>query len=183
MFDGETKSARQDFHRKIFEQYYNYVYAIVFNKLRSIASAEDIEDCIGDIFSDIYIYYSKNEKYDDIKGFVSTISERKAVDMFRRLATKKKHIITFGEEKIKTIPDEASVEEQAEQSEVSRIIMRCISDLGEPDSVIIMQKYYYNRNSKEISEIVSIKPSAVRKRCSRALEKLKKLLNDAGIFG
>jgi len=183
MFNDETRSSKQELHRKIFEQYYNYVYAIVFNKLRSIASQEDIDDCIGDVFSSIYKYYSENEKYDDLKGFVNIISERKSVDMFRRLTIRKNHSITYNEETIKKIPDRIHVEERAENSEISRIILKCISDLGEPDSVIIMQKYYYNRNSNEISEIVSLKPSAVRKRCSRALEKLKKKLDDIGFFG
>lgn len=183
MSDSKSKSSKQDFYRKIFEQYYSYVYAIVFNNLRSIASHEDIEDCVGDIFSDIYIHYTKDEKYDDIKGFVITISERRAIDTFRRLTVKRKHIIASAEEELLKADDISSVEERAENSEIRQMLLKYILELGEPDSLIIMQKYYYNRNSKEISEMISMKPSAVRKRCSRALKKLKELLSDAGFFG
>ena len=35
----------------LFEEYINYVYSIVFNKLRSCGSAEDIEECVSDVFS------------------------------------------------------------------------------------------------------------------------------------
>lgn len=181
--DSRTGSKNQELHRKIFEQYYSYVYAVVFNRLRNIASPEDIDDCVGDIFSDIYIHYAENDKYTDIKGFVSKISNSRAIDVFRRLTVKSKHINFSAEEELLKVPDISSVEEQTEKTEMSRILLKCIQELGEPDSSIIMQKYFYNRNSKKIGEIVSMKPSAVRKRCGRALEKLKKLLNDAGFFG
>ena len=53
-----------------------------------------------------------------------------------------------------------------------------IKSLGEPDSSIIIYKYYYSKSSNEISELLSMKPSAVRMRSSRALKRLKKILSD-----
>ena len=35
------KSSPQKAHRLIFDEYYNYVYTIVFNRLRSYASREE----------------------------------------------------------------------------------------------------------------------------------------------
>ena len=56
-----------------------------------------------------------------------------------------------------------------------------IDSLGEPDSVIIMQKYYFGRSSKEISEIVSLSPAAVRVRCGRAVKRLRKTAEQSGL--
>ena len=43
--------------RAIFDEYLNYVYTIIYNKLRSCGTAEDIEECVGDTFADIYMKY------------------------------------------------------------------------------------------------------------------------------
>ena len=59
-------------------------------------------------------------------------------------------------------------------------LLRLIESLGEPDSDIIIQKYYYNMNSNEIASKHSMSPEAVRMRCSRALKKLKELLTREG---
>ena len=56
-----------------------------------------------------------------------------------------------------------------------------IKELGEPDSTIIIQQYYYNRTAKEIAESISMTSAAVQKRSSRAKQKLKLLLAYAGI--
>ena len=41
----------------LFEEYCNYVYAIVYNRLRGIASREDIEECVSDVFADVFFGY------------------------------------------------------------------------------------------------------------------------------
>ena len=50
-------------YNALFESYCDYVYAIVFNKLRSTASREDIEECVSDIFADIFFGYDLNSSY------------------------------------------------------------------------------------------------------------------------
>jgi RNA polymerase sigma-70 factor (ECF subfamily) len=55
-----------------------------------------------------------------------------------------------------------------------------VEELGEPDSTIIIQKYFFGRSSKEIAEIVQISSDNVRARCSRAVKRLKDVLLAAG---
>jgi RNA polymerase sigma-70 factor (ECF subfamily) len=66
-------------------------------------------------------------------------------------------------------------------AETRSILISKINELGEPDSTIILQKYYYDRSSSEIAEQLSMKASAVRMRAARALDKLKTTLASAGI--
>ena len=56
-----------------------------------------------------------------------------------------------------------------------------IEELGEPDSTIIIQKFYYNRTSTEIAKMLSMNSAAVRMRCTRALKRLKTELTKVGI--
>ena len=72
------------------------------------------------------------------------------------------------------------MEENAERSETRSLLLRLIKSLGEPESTMMIQKYYYNMNSTEIAQNHSMSPAVVRVKCSRALKKLKELLSAEG---
>ena len=181
-YRNTSLESKEQAQRILFSEYFNYVYTIVFSKLRSCASRDDIEECVSDSFADIYIYYDESREWGgDITGFIGTVARRKASDVYRRLTNKK--ISTFsvddGEAKQLEAPD--NTEEIVDKKDMRSKLLHCVELLGEPDSVIIMQKYFFMRNSKEISEIVSMTPEAVRMRCSRALVKLRKKLTEMNI--
>lgn len=163
----------------LFDEYLNYVYAIVYNKLRSCGSREDMEECVGDVFSAVFISYDRNGKFDgDLKGFIGTIASRTAIQMYRKLV---RHSDTvYLEDELNEKADTERVEERTERNAMQRTLLRLIKSLGEPDSDIILQKYYYNMNSNEIADKHSMSPASVRMRCSRALKKLKDLLSAEG---
>ena len=56
------KKSPQTAHRVFFDEYYNYVYTIVFNRLRSAASREDVDECVSDVFSEIFLKYDENQR-------------------------------------------------------------------------------------------------------------------------
>ena len=46
--------------------------------------------------------------------------------------------------------------------------------------VYSQQKFYFNLSSREIAKKLSMSPTAVRMRCSRAIKKLKEILSAEG---
>lgn len=74
-------------HRLLFDEYKNYVYAIVYNRLRSVASWEDIEECVGDVFADVCIGLEHGgSDIRELSGYISVIAKRKAIsDISREL--------------------------------------------------------------------------------------------------
>lgn len=169
-------------HRKLFDEYFNYVYTVVYNKLRSIASREDIDECVSDVFSDVYSCYDMDiELEGDIKGFIGTIASRKSISYYHRLRNKNLCSIFIEDSSIIIFPSDDDVAKTAEQSELRRILLELIDSLGEPDSSIIIQKYYYNRKSNEIAKLLSLSPVLIRVRCSRAIKRLRKMLSDMDI--
>ena len=56
-----------------------------------------------------------------------------------------------------------------------------VNSLGEPDSTIIVQQYFYERTAKEIANSIGMTAAAVQKRSVRAREKLKDMLMKMGI--
>lgn len=161
-----------ELYRIIYDKYCNYVYTIVFNILRSKASKEDIEECVSDVFADIYRYFD-DEKTDDndIIGFIGTVARRKAYRYCSVLNSAERQLSY--EESINTIEAADDVETEVTDRELQKTVFNILKCLSEPDFTIIIQKFYFKKNSREISKMVSMSPQAVRVRSSRALKKLK----------
>ena len=171
-----------DCHRALIKEYGRYVYAIVYNKLRGCGTNEDIEECVSDVFADIFMKCEFDLSSDnDIKYLIATIAKRKAIDSFRSLTAKENHITDTDEEEMRELVSDFSVDEHVDRSELRRVLLDKIDELGEPDSTILIQKFYYNRNSKEIAESVSMTAVAVRQRCARAMDKLRTKLVEIGM--
>ena len=169
-------------HRAIFDNYCNFVYAIVMNVLRNCGSREDIDDCVSDVFMKIYKRIDKNNEFSgELKGFIGTISRNTAIDAYRKISQKNMRSISIDDENTEEFSTNERLVENTEKKEMSRIILKKIKELGEPDSTIIIQQYYYNRTAKEISQNISMTAAAVQKRSSRARQRLKALLTEAGI--
>ena len=176
------KGSRDKAYDAVFSGYCDYVYAIVYNKLRSIASREDIEECVSDIFADVFFGYDTDKGSEkDMKSYIGTVAKRRAINAFHSLTARSGHFSQDAEEELAVIGADTDIEADSDKAETCSIIMSKINELGEPDSAIILQKYYYERTSAEIAEQLSMKASAVRMRAARALDKLKTSLAAVGI--
>ncbi len=184
--DSEVKTLMQKSaeaaHRRIFDEYSGYVYAICANKLKSCGTKEDIEECFSDIFADVFRYLDGNSgENGDLKGIIGTIAKRTAVDYFRRLTRNNDIIVSMDDENFKPLISGELVEVEAEKAEIRRILLDCIEKLGKPDSQIVVYHFFYGKTSREIAKIIDMNDWTVQKRLSRAKKKLKGLLCDAGI--
>ena len=156
------KAQKKKAQRMIFDEYYNYVYAIVHNHLRSCCGREDVDECVSDVFSDVFSSYDPDMLITgDMKGFIGIIAKRRAADYYRRLC-KAPVAISIDEDQGDQIPADEDVLTNAENNELRRILLELIDSLGEPDATILVQKCFYNRNSREISDIVPLSPVMVR---------------------
>ena len=172
----------QKCHRAVFDKYCNYVYAIAFKILKSCGSREDVEECVSDVFMKIYKLLDKNIDFaDNFKAYIATVTRNTAIDSFRRISLRNSRTAYLEDNTLGELRDSSDLAEKSENKEQSRIILGKIKELGDPDSTIIIQQYYYNRTAKEISKSVSMSAAAVQKRSSRARQKLRSLLTEAGI--
>ena len=169
-------------YRALFDEYCNYVYAIVYNKLHSCAAREDIEECVSDIFAEFYFKYDTESEYEgDLKGYIATLANRRAINKFHSLTTDTNIAVSIDDDNFGDLKAETDTQEESEKAELCNLMIEKINELGEPDSTIIIQKYYYNRSSSEIAKLLSMKSSAVRMRCGRAMKRLRKKLEEADI--
>ena len=165
-------------HRAVFAQYYRLVYTIVQGHLGSVARHEDIEECVSDVFAEVFCKQEDAAFDGELRSYIRMVANRRAIDRFRSLAPRAGKTIPLDE--LTGTPDSAVTETQAEQNELRRVLMECIRELGEPDTTIVLQKYWFGANSSQIAKGLGLTPSAVRKRAGKALGKLKAALQARG---
>lgn len=164
--------------RAFYDKYFNYVYTIVFAKLKTIASIEDVDECVGDVFAQCFIFFDKQEVIQgNLKAFTASVARRKAIDTYRRVV---RHSSNIPIDDAGEIESGENIAQSAEESEMRKLLYDKVEELGEPDSTIIIQKYFFGRSSKEIADIVQLSADNVRARCSRAVKRLKDILLSAG---
>ena len=170
-----SKESPQQWHRALFDEYYSYVYAISVNILRGIAASEDIEECVIDVFASVIRELDIGGDT-ALKPFIGTVAKHKAISVRRSLAARAGKCISIDSEDFGELPSEECIERRAESSVMTELLLQKIKELGEPDSSIIIQKYFYERNAREIGDMLGMSHAAVRVRCARAVKKLRSLL-------
>ena len=151
-------------------QYGGLLYMLIRGRLSlSRHGSSEIEDLVADTLSDFYLHLKDfRPERCSIKSYLCVIARNKATDVLR-----------------KTIPaalplqeaeDVIDIADDREEAELRAELLREIQNLGEPDSVIIIRKYYLGQPSKDIAAALDMTPANVDTRAHRAVKKLKKAL-------
>lgn len=164
--------------RLLIDRYSALVRTIACGKLRQVLSYDDIEEYMGYIFA---VVYRKRNDFDpargSFKGYVSGIARQLCIDEYRR---QRSRICTvpITDEMAECVSDGQSVEVDAESGIARAELAEALQKLGRADRNVLVMRYYYGMTSAKIGEELHITDAAVRKRVSRALEKLRGLLYD-----
>lgn len=153
------------------EKFSPLVYHIAQGKLKDVSSKEDIEELVSDVFIALYENRHKIEK-GKIKAFLCTVTLNRAVDMFRR-----KTAFQTLELKEDIVSNERSLEEMFFSAQDKKELKNALMQLDDTDKAILARKIYLKQTSKEIAAAFGLSDDAVRKRISRAYEKLRENLS------
>ena len=164
--------------KALFDEYHGYVYTIVFSILKNFSS-RDVEECTTDVLSDVALSFDAAHN-SVIKPYIAAAARNRAIDRYHRLSNDNK-VISFNDEVTKHISSGEDTEADVESAETAKLLLEKIKMLGKPNSDIIVQKYYFGRNSFEIAKILKMNPVTVRSSLRRSMKKLKKLLSDMDI--
>lgn len=169
---GLLKSNAHKGLKALMEQYGGLVYSAVKRKLSGFGIGEtDIEACAADTFSEFYMDLDKFDlSKGSIKAWLCVIARHNAVDLARRNAP-----LPLDEEQNAV---DCSLESDLEEHEMRLAVLEAVKALGEPDREILLRKFYFGESSKEIAERLKMSVSNVDTRTSRAVEKLRRSLED-----
>jgi RNA polymerase sigma-70 factor (ECF subfamily) len=158
----------------LMDQYIGLVYAIVRGRLSGSGTHEDIEECVSDVFLDLYEDIALFDlSKGSIKAYLSVIARRKAIDLYRRLVRQPDKIST---DETDTADTAADVEAAFTAMQTKQSLLDSVRSLGEPEREIFIRRYYLGQSTKEIAKATRMKENTVDKRISRGLQKLKAIL-------
>ncbi len=158
--------------RLIFEKYKNLMFHIANSILHDPKLSEDIvQESMIKIIQNL-------DKINDInchktKSFIVIICKRVAIDYYRKI--NRQDISSFD-----TLEYNVAVDFQSDDGDID--IIEAIKSLSYIYSEILILKYINELSNSEISKILDISESLVRKRIERAKEKLKDKLIERGLY-
>ena len=166
------RSGNKEAFFHIIDTYNKLLWIIVGGVLNRVGSAEDIEECI----SDVYVSLWKNPKaYDSRKGslktFIAVIAKHKALDRYRQLIK-----IKFVElDETSCSADDDLLEHIAKYDLYSKLY-EAIHSLKTPDKEILMLRYFFDKMPLAIADKLSIPVKEVKNRLYQSKLKLKEVL-------
>lgn len=129
---------------------------------------EEIEECVSDAF--LAVYHNRRSldfTKGSLKAYLCAAARNLAVNRLRQ------------RQKNKVVPlDEfLPAKERTETAAIAHIegdaLIEQVLSLGEPDSTIVICRYYFGMRTKEIAHRVGMKENTVDQRLRRALKKLR----------
>jgi RNA polymerase sigma-70 factor (ECF subfamily) len=149
-----------------------FVYSITKDK----EASEDIaQETFITAYNKLYLY-DKRYKF---SNWLLQISKNKAIDFIRKY----KRVYEANIEEANNLSSgEASPEEQLEYSDLKKEVQTFIESLEELDRQIILLRYSGERTFFDISQILSISESTVKRKYYRLREKFKKSINYCKTF-
>lgn len=166
--------------RQLIDGYSPLVYTVAYSKLGNVFSADDIEEFVSFIFSRIYERRSEIDfSRGSLKGYITTVARRMCIDEYRKHLSRVS-TTPMTDEIAEWTPDSLDVQREAERTADERALTAALLKLGRKDRLILVRRYYFDQTSVQIAAELHMSDAAVRKRMSRALEKLRKMLSANG---
>lgn len=162
--------------QELMDEYLGFVYSLVYKKLSTVATKEDVEEVVGDVFIKLYkSLASYDPKKCSIKTFIGVIAKNTATDKYRQLSKS-----IFVSVDCESLPEEKDSDTDIEKSYIKKeeqdAIFNAVFKLREPNRTIIFRRFYLDESISEIASKTGYSVNAVQKRLKRTLKQLKTIL-------
>lgn len=161
----------------VIQKYSKLLWKIAASILINAASAQDVEECVADVF--IYLWQYP-EKYDSDKAklssWLSVVARSKAVDSYRRIIRKRE--VSMEEIVAESFGyAESSATDWEMEERYSRDKLRsCIEGLDEKEKELVIRRYYYEQKPAEIAVALDMPKKQVENRLYYVRQKLRKMM-------
>ena len=135
-----------------------------------LADPEDVKECVNDVFTEVYLHRAEySPEKGSLAAWIGTIARNRAISLYR----KQRRDLTLPQAGAEAEPDGSDSMAELEQA---MDVEQAISQLSETDQQIIRMKYYRGMSIAEIAETLHIPYETVKKRHTRSIKQMRKLL-------
>lgn len=166
------KAGDEQAMQKIICRYSRLLWSIVGAVLSQVGSTEDMEECVADVFIDLWEHPQKyDESRGSLKAWLSVIARNKAIDRYRQKT------------KIQTIPLEETVLAQMgvePEMENREEFQEALAELTEEEREILLRRYVYQQKPKEMAVALGLSVKQIENRLYRIKAKMRKQMEQEG---
>ena len=174
----KLRDGDQDAFSYMIDTYSKLLWVIVGGILGNIGAVQDIEECISDVF--IQVWKNPNA-FDPEKGslktFLAVVAKSKALNAYRKLS--KSRIVELEEA---VMSADCDLLEYIVEKEMCCELYNAITSLTEPNKEILLRRYFFDEKPARIAERFSIPVKEVENRLYQSKIKLRKILPEIGGF-
>ncbi|WP_315120798.1 sigma-70 family RNA polymerase sigma factor [uncultured Clostridium sp.] len=154
----------------IYSKYVNLVYKVVLDVLGNVATKEDIEECVSDIFITVWKNTSKyNAHVTPFNKWLIAVSKYKAIDYLIKLNRCEETIELV--ENISMSKD--NIEDKIIRQGEMTVLYKMIMAMNEIDRDIFIKRYFLNEDIVDIARHLHMPRSAIDNRLSRGRKVIK----------
>ena len=166
------KAGDEQAMQKIICRYSRLLWSIVGAVLSQVGTTEDMEECVADVFIDLWEHPQKyDESRGGLKAWLSVIARNKAIDRYRQKT------------KIQTIPLEEIVLAQMgvePEMENREGLQAALAELTEEEREILLRRYVYQQKPKEMAVALGLSVKQIENRLYRIKAKMRKQMEQEG---
>lgn len=166
------KAGDEQAMQKIICRYSRLLWSIVGAVLSQVGTTEDMEECVADVFIDLWEHPQKyDESRGSLKAWLSVIARNKAIDRYRQKT------------KIQTIPLEETVLAQMgvePEMENREELQEALAELTEEEREILLRRYVYQQKPKEMAVALGLSVKQIENRLYRIKAKMRKQMEQEG---
>ena len=166
------KAGDEQAMQKIICRYSRLLWSIVGAVLSQVGTTEDMEECVADVFIDLWEHPQKyDESRGSLKAWLSVIARNKAIDRYRQKT------------KIQTIPLEETVLAQMgvePEMENREGLQEALAELTEEEKEILLRRYVYQQKPKEMAVALGLSVKQIENRLYRIKAKMRKQMEQEG---
>ena len=158
---------------EVIVKYSKLLWPIASAVLKNVGSEQDVEECIADVFIDLW---ENPDKYNPERGTLKTwlcmVTRCKPIDRYRVLS---KH---------STVPLEGAMmvgrmgmQDALLQEETKRELVAAVNALADVEKDILIRRYYYEQKPREIAKALDLPLKQVENHLYRSKQKLRKAIS------
>ena len=158
---------------EIMVKYSKLLWPIAAAVLKNVGSEQDVEECVADVFIDLWENPDKYEpERGTLKSWLCMVARCKAIDRYRVLS---KH---------STVPLEGAMmvgrmgmQDALLQEETKRELVAAVNALADVEKDILIRRYYYEQKPREIAKALDLPLKQVENHLYRSKQKLRKAIS------
>lgn len=157
----------------LLDTYTKTVSALVYQILQGVATKEDMEECVADVFVEAWHKIKTfNARKGSLKTWLLMLAKYKALS-YRRNSEKNREVCSIHDQ----LPSSETVEEQLLNRQKQELVINTIEGFKPIDRDLFMGRYFQGEDIEDLAEKHQLSRAAVDNRLTRGRKKLREVLN------